>query len=264
MIFYIHKIIFRTFDAVTGMDSLKIVKISQAQAWQRTGRAGRESAGICYRTYTNNEYDNLEENAEPEIKRCNLSAAALQLLALGIDCANFDFMDMPPHAAIISALKDLKQLGAIKSEQDPTLTDVGRKMAQFPLDPKYGKILLMAPKYHCLHDMIDLISVLSVENIIITPHDSKYTESAKLAQNSFKSPFGDHLTVLNMFKQFQKVEGQKLFCKNNWINIRNLLFAKSVKDQLSDICIKLHLPMGDSNETTDVDQVSFMKFYEIK
>lgn len=241
------------------MDSLKISKISQAQAWQRTGRAGRESPGVCYRTYTSNEYDNLQQNAEPEIKRCNLASAALQLLALGIDCANFDFMDMPPDAAIVSALKDLKQLGAIKSPQDPTLTDVGFRMAQFPLDPKYGKILLMAPKYNCLSDMIDLISVLSVENIIITPHDPKFTESAKLAHNSFKSPFGDHLTILNIFKAFQKEDGQKMFCKHNFVNIRNLLFAKSVKDQLSDICKTLHLSIGNPNEVTDVEQVSFFK-----
>lgn len=36
----------------TGMDILRIQKIAQAQAWQRAGRAGRQAAGFCYRTYT--------------------------------------------------------------------------------------------------------------------------------------------------------------------------------------------------------------------
>lgn len=56
------------------MDTLKIVKISQAQATQRTGRVGRESEGICFRTYTKDEFENMEPNTVPEILRCNITA----------------------------------------------------------------------------------------------------------------------------------------------------------------------------------------------
>lgn len=64
----------RVHDPVTGMDLLKVVRISQDQAWQRCGRAGRESEGICYRTYTNTEYLAMAASAMPEIMRSNITA----------------------------------------------------------------------------------------------------------------------------------------------------------------------------------------------
>lgn len=64
----------RTHDAVTGMDMLKVVRISQDQAWQRCGRAGRDSEGICYRTYTHDEYSSMATSTLPEILRSNITA----------------------------------------------------------------------------------------------------------------------------------------------------------------------------------------------
>ncbi len=66
------------------MDVLKVVKISKAQALQRTGRAGREAEGHCYRILTKAEFDQLPENSVPEIKRCNLSSVVLQMLSVGV------------------------------------------------------------------------------------------------------------------------------------------------------------------------------------
>lgn len=63
----------KVYNSVTGMDTLKIVKISQAQAWQRTGRAGRESDGFCYRTYTVADFENMSLMTTPEILRSNLA-----------------------------------------------------------------------------------------------------------------------------------------------------------------------------------------------
>ena len=62
------------FDAITGMDILKIVKISKAQAWQRSGRAGRESEGSCYRAYTLAEYNEMSYNTIPEILCSNIAS----------------------------------------------------------------------------------------------------------------------------------------------------------------------------------------------
>lgn len=65
---------YRVHDPTTGMDTLKVVKISQAQATQRTGRVGRESPGTCYRTYTKEEFEKMKPNTVPEILRCNITA----------------------------------------------------------------------------------------------------------------------------------------------------------------------------------------------
>ena len=67
----------------TNVELLKVQKISKSQAWQRTGRAGRESAGICYRLFTESEFESMPLSTVPEILRSNLSSVALELIALG-------------------------------------------------------------------------------------------------------------------------------------------------------------------------------------
>lgn len=199
----------RNYDPVTGIDNLKVTKISQAQAWQRTGRAGRESDGFCYRTYTASELESFEKMTKPEILRCNLASAILQLLATGVNIETFDFMDKPPREAIELAFKQLKQLGAIKAIQNPQLTDTGRRMAMFPLDPTYSKIIISSPKFDCVTEILDLISILSTETVYCEPgqnnRDQAITQHAK-----FQTRFGDHLTLLNVFSQYQKQKGNKV------------------------------------------------------
>lgn len=64
----------KVYNSVTGIDTLKVVKISQDQAWQRTGRAGRDSPGFCYRTYTMADYTKLARTSTPEILRSNVTS----------------------------------------------------------------------------------------------------------------------------------------------------------------------------------------------
>lgn len=64
----------KVYDSMTGMDTLRVTRISQDQAWQRTGRAGRESDGFCYRTYTFDDYRTMPSVSIPEILRSNISA----------------------------------------------------------------------------------------------------------------------------------------------------------------------------------------------
>lgn len=203
----------RKFDAVTGLDSLKVTKISQAQAVQRTGRAGRESEGICYRVYTAREFDAFEKTTTPEILRCNLSSAILQLLATGVNIETFDFIDKPPREAIQLAFRQLKQLGAIKSPVNPQLTDTGRRMAMFPLDPTYSKILISSPNFDVASDILSLISVLSTESVYCEPGQNN-RDQALVQHAKFNTSYGDHLTLLNIFLQFRKQTGSKVSVKS--------------------------------------------------
>jgi len=93
---------------------LKIEKVSKAQAWQRTGRAAREAPGKCYRTYTQEEFEKMQEMPIPEIRRCSLAGVALQLLAIGVDITTFDFMDKPPKENVDVAVNCLEKLDAVK------------------------------------------------------------------------------------------------------------------------------------------------------
>lgn len=170
----------RIYDSKTGLETLRVKKISQDQAWQRCGRAGRESDGFCYRTYTVDEFNQMRTSTTPEILRSNIAATVsvpnnrlyychfscliiflfgilsfqvLQLMAIGIDCRKFDFIDCPNNQSIDIAMNHLIALGAVSAGKHPVLTELGRKMALFPLDPKYSRILLTAPSFGCLEEV---------------------------------------------------------------------------------------------------------------
>ncbi|MBW04411.1 putative ATP-dependent RNA helicase DHX33, partial [Eschrichtius robustus] len=80
----------------SGLEVLAVQRVSKTQAWQRTGRAGREDSGVCYRLYTEDEFEKFEKMTVPEIQRCNLTSVTLQLLAMKVpDVLTFDFMSKP-------------------------------------------------------------------------------------------------------------------------------------------------------------------------
>ena len=201
----------RNYNPSTGLDILQINTISQAQAWQRCGRAGRDAAGTCYRTYTQSQMKAFEAMPKPEILRSNICTTVLQLMALGIDCRTFDFMDKPSTESINCAYQQLLAMGAIRSanaQGEHELTPLGRQMSQFPLPPQYSKLILTAPSFGCMSEMLSLVAVMSSENILINSVDKK--ELAALAHAKFTSKHGDHMTLLNVFAAFQKTEKLKV------------------------------------------------------
>merc|ERR1719410_657352 len=117
------------------MDSLAITPESQANASQRSGRAGRTGPGICFRLFTERQYrEELLKESVPEIQRTNLSNVVLLLKSLGIhNLLEFDFMDTPPQDNILNSLYQLWILGALDNTGD--LTTLGKGMVEFPLDP---------------------------------------------------------------------------------------------------------------------------------
>lgn len=241
----------RTHHPGTGLDMLKVQKISQAQAWQRTGRAGRESAGICYRVYTQQDFDSFLKNTIPEIQRSNLSSVVLQLLALGINCMEFDFIDKPPRESIISALEQLKYLGAVESVGNPSLTKMGWKMAQFPLDPRYSKILISAKDFDCVEEILSIVALLSSESIFCTPVSKR--EKAISARQKFISALGDHITILNIYRGFNSTNLKKQWCHEHFLNWRNLQYASEVRTQLMELCMRSKIPLTSCGQ--DYDQI---------
>ena len=118
----------RTHSA-TGMDVLQTVPVSQAQARQRSGRAGREGPGVCYRVYTEDDYLQLEPTTTPEIIRADLATVMLQLIAMGVENPlEFDFLDTPRKESTVRAMEHLHALKAV--DKRFALTAKGRTMAQ--------------------------------------------------------------------------------------------------------------------------------------
>lgn len=250
----------KSFNTVDGLDVLKSVRISKAQAWQRAGRAGRDADGTCYRAYTKAEMDSFADATQPEILRTNPTSMVLQLLALDIDCNNFDFLDPPLEDGLRSAYKSLDALGAIKTGDVSYITPLGRQMVQYPLDPKYSKLLLTASSFGCMEEILSLVSVLSSDHVFVS--NSEKNEMAALAHAKFQSKHGDHLTLLNVFNGFLKSEKPKMWCHDNYLNLRSLTYARNVRRQLREISEHLHLALNSSDDIEMLKKCILNGFFE--
>ena len=143
------------YDANRGINTLLIEKISQANADQRTGRAGRTAPGRCVRLWSRTEQDERPPHELPEIRRLDLAEVVLTLKAAGVaDLRKFRWLEKPDEIALTHAEELLEDLGALKAAAAGgplEITPVGRKMLAFPLHPRYARMLLAAQEYHCVH-----------------------------------------------------------------------------------------------------------------
>lgn len=222
------------YDPKLGMDSLIVTPISQAQARQRSGRAGRTGPGKCYRLYTEVAYRNeMLPNPIPEIQRTNLASTILTLKAMGInDLINFDFMDPPPAATMLTALEQLYALGALDDEG--LLTRIGRKMADFPLDPPLSKMLIKSVDYGCSEEALTIVAMLQAGGqVYYRPKDKQAQADAKKAK--FHQPEGDLLTLLAVYNGWKASKFSNPWCFENFIHTRAMKTAQDVRKQLIGI-----------------------------
>ena len=237
----------KAYNPKLGMDSLIIAPISQSSAMQRAGRAGRTGPGKCYRLYTFDSYNNeMLKATVPEIQRTNLANTVLLLKALGInDLIHFHFMDPPPLQTLIVSMEQLYYLGALDDEG--LLTKLGRRMAEFPLEPQLSKMLLTSVDLGCSEEIITIVSMLSVQNIFYRPRD-KQTE-ADQKKSKFLHREGDHLSLLKVYEMFQKNHSTQ-WCSDNYIHYRALRKAEDIKRQLNTIMERYKLPIISSKGDT--------------
>lgn len=220
----------KMYNSKTGMDSLLITPVSQANARQRSGRAGRTGPGKCYRLYTELAYRNeMLPTAVPEIQRTNLSNTVLLLKAMGIqDMLSFDFMDSPPVETLINALESLWTLGSLDDEG--MLTDLGRKMAGFPMEPALSKMLLTSVDLRCSDEIMTIVAMLSVQNVFYRPKDKQAMADQK--KSKFHQPEGDHCTLLEVYKTWAHNRFSNPWCYENFIQARALRRSQDVRKQL--------------------------------
>ncbi|KAJ3499894.1 hypothetical protein NLJ89_g10030 [Agrocybe chaxingu] len=223
----------KVYNPKVGMDALQITPISQANANQRSGRAGRTGSGFCYRLYTEMAYRNeLFENTIPEIQRTNLANTVLLLKSLGVkNLLEFDFMDPPPQANILNSMYQLWVLGALDNVGD--LTPVGRKMSEFPMEPSMAKMLIASVEYKCSAEMLTIVSMLSVPSVFYRPKERM--EEADAAREKFNVPESDHLTLLNVFNQWKSHGYRDDWAMRHFLHPKLLRKAREVRVQLEDI-----------------------------
>ncbi|KAG2068637.1 P-loop containing nucleoside triphosphate hydrolase protein [Suillus decipiens] len=212
------------------VESLLVSPISKASAQQRAGRAGRTRPGKCFRLYTEKDFmSELEEQTHPEILRSNLANTVLELVKAGIkDLVKFDYVDAPAPETLMRALELLNYLAAL--DDDGNLTALGSIMAEFPLDPQLSKMLISSPEFKCSNEILTITAMLSVPNVWLRPNSQR--KEADAAKALLTVPDGDHLTLLNVYNNYQQNQYDKNWAWNNFLSARALMQADNVREQL--------------------------------
>jgi ATP-dependent helicase HrpB len=167
------------FDARRGINTLLVGKTSQASADQRTGRAGRTAPGLAIRLWTERDHATRPQFEVPEILRVDLAETLLQLKLAGVDTlAGFPWITPPAPQSLERAHTLLSALGAL--DNDGAITPCGRKMAAFPLHPRFSRMLLAGAGHECIPTLC-LIAALIQEQNIMLPKVSESIRARRLS-----------------------------------------------------------------------------------
>ncbi|KLJ05565.1 hypothetical protein EMPG_10962 [Blastomyces silverae] len=237
----------KQFRARLGLDSLLVKPISKSAAIQRKGRAGREAPGQCYRLYTEKDYLALQEANTPEILRCDLSQAILNMKARGVDdIIGFPFLTRPSREALEKALLQLFSIQAL--DEMGKISEIGEKIAKLPLTAQLGRVLLASAKYgpDCLRNAIDIVSCLSVENIFLNTASEEKKEEAEKARRDLYRREGDHLTMLATVKAYASENSdRKAWASRHLVSHRAMQAVMDVRKQLITQCRQAKLLPND-------------------
>ena len=226
---------------------LPIERVSMAAANQRKGRCGRTSEGICIRLYSEEDFSSRAEYTEPEILRTNLASVILQMKALKIgDIEQYPFINPPDKKFINDGMHLLREINALDKEEG--LTPVGRKLVRFPLDPRHARILLAAHDFNCLHEILIIVSALSIQDPRERPIDKQ--QKADGSHQQFSDDDSDFLWFLNLWsfyqKQIKQLSQNKLrkLCQTNFLSYMKMREWIDIHRQLRHVCTEMKLTLN--------------------
>jgi ATP-dependent helicase HrpA len=193
----------KRFDYRTQVERLLIEPISQASAEQRKGRCGRLGSGVCVRLYPEDDFFARPEYTDPEIRRSSLASVILQMMSSGLGAVEeFPFIEPPTSAMIRAGYDELLELGAIT--EDRQLTETGRQMSRFPLEPRFSRMLLAAAKNQALEEVSIIVAALSIQDPRARPVEKQ--GEADAAHKRFLTPESDFLGWLKLWEFFQDAQ----------------------------------------------------------
>lgn len=232
------------------LDRLHIEAVSQASANQRKGRCGRVSAGICYRLYSEADFQSRAEFTDPEIRRSSLSGVILRMLQLGLGrIEDFPFLEAPDERAIADGWQQLGELGAI--DNDRRLTPIGRQMARLPVDVKLARMLVAAQAQGCLRPMLVIASFLGIQDPRERPPEAR--AAADNAHALFADGRSEFVGVLRLWEGYRQAHEDltqsKLrgWCDRHFLGFLRMREWRELHRQLRVLCEEL----GWSEEPVD-------------
>ena len=251
----------------TRTKRLPIESISQSSANQRAGRAGRVSAGVCIRLYSEEDYARRAPFTQPELLRANLAEVILRLLAARLgEIETFPFIEPPAPAAIAAGYALLAELGALEpteAGQPHRLSPLGRELSKIPVDPTVGRMLLQARAERALREVLVIAAALSIQDPRERPVDEE--AAADAAHRKFVHPESDFLTLLNIWDAYHD-EAQKLslgrlkkFCRAHFLSFNRMREWFDVHAQLAASVAELdtdewQVPHDEADSPEDAEE----------
>ncbi|MDP2878572.1 MAG: ATP-dependent RNA helicase HrpA [Sulfuricella sp.] len=227
------------------VERLQVEKISQASANQRAGRCGRVMSGVCVRLYAEEDFNTRPAFTDPEIRRSNLAAVILRMKALGLaEIEDFPFLEPPDSRAIADGFKLLEELGAVDAQR--ALTETGRQLAKFPIDPRIGRMILAAKAENCLTEVLIIASALSVQDPRDRPMDRQQAADDKHRQfNDDNSDFIGYLKLWAFYDEAlkHKKSNRKLvdLCREHYLSATRLREWREIHGQLHAQVVEIGL-----------------------
>ena len=242
----------------TQVQRLQIEPVSQASARQRAGRCGRLGPGICLRLYSEEDFARRDVYTPPEILRTSLAGVILTMLDLRLgDIAAFPFIDPPRPVMVREGFRELIELGAICRDDagEPTLTPVGRKLAQIPVEPRLARMLLEASALATLPSALPVVAAMSCDDPRRRPVDER--EKAAQAQAAFRRPGSDFLGTLALWRWWTAETAAlsqskaRSLAKKTYLSYPKMREWRDLTNQLEQLCRKLGLDIASDNGGPD-------------
>ncbi|MGE0307975.1 MAG: ATP-dependent RNA helicase HrpA, partial [Acidimicrobiia bacterium] len=239
------------YSARLKVQRLPIEAISQASADQRAGRCGRVAPGVCIRLYSANDFDDRPAFTEPEILRTNLASVILQMTAIGLgDVDAFPFVEPPDRRAVRDGYALLHELGAITEHDDGSrrLTEVGRRLARLPVDPRLGRMILEAERLGCVREVVIIAAALSIQDPRERPSDAR--PAADEAHRRFAGDGSDFLALVKLWDHLRERQRElstnqfRKLCRAEYLNYLRVREWQDLFSQLRHICADLHLTLA--------------------
>ncbi|KAI1301810.1 3'-5' RNA helicase YTHDC2 [Halotydeus destructor] len=228
----------KTFDSLYGVSSLMATWISEANAIQRRGRAGRTRPGVCYHLYSSARYKSFPKFQVPELLRMPIHELCLQVKLLAPNLPIAKFLEKAPEPPSASSVKhSIALLMAIDALNEwEQLTELGVHLLDLPVEPHLGKMILYSVVLKCLDPILTIVCTLAYRDPFLMPANTGLKKAALAAKH--KLSFGtlsDHMVLLRAFHNWQKsrTDGcERNFCENNFISGSTMEMIVGMRAQL--------------------------------
>ncbi|XP_068601686.1 probable ATP-dependent RNA helicase DHX34 [Brachionichthys hirsutus] len=243
-----------SFDPKAKMQRLQEFWISRASSEQRKGRAGRTGPGVCYRLYSESDYDAFAPYPVPEIHRVALDSLILQMKSMCLgDPLSFIFIDPPPAASIQTAVTYLKEQGALDRHSE--LTSIGSLLAQLPVDVVIGKMLVLGSLFNLVEPILTVAAALSVQSPFL--RSSQQNPDCATARQPLHSNQGDPFTLLNTFNAWVQIKGERgggsrKWCRRRGLEEQRLYEMVNLRRQFKEL-LRSHGLLGSENGASSGD-----------